>query len=421
MKKKAKHITIQLFVTVCALILLVLDSFSGVALGFDFDAVSKSVFIIIGEYKYSGYSVGSGFAIDENYIVTNAHVVAGTERIYIGSYSNDASANNIGDEYEAELVSMDSELDIAILRVSGVSFPPLTIGDINLVHLGDDVYAIGAPEGLPYSLTKGVVSSKSRMIENQSYIQTDVAINNGNSGGPLLNDVGEVIGVNTMKLSTAEGVGFSIPINTVLDYIDRNVINETDASQSYTSGTNEDAFNSLDIGETQRNASGAMLIPVALIIALVCGGIVAMISLSAGHHSDDEIDIAEIDQEAPSDKGSSKAIQNLRSAKDSAAGIRVLNGTMAGMRFTIADGQTVNVGKDLRLANVALDNTYNAVSRIHCTITYSACFDKYYVTDCSTNGTYFDNGLQFAKNVRVPIKRGCVLKLANENCRIKLL
>ena len=84
---------------------------------------------------------------------------------------------------------------------------------------GDDIYAIGAPKGMAYTLTKGGVSAKERMIGNKSYIQIDAAINEGNSGGPLLNDAGQVLGMNTLKMSDSEGIGLAIPVNRICEYL----------------------------------------------------------------------------------------------------------------------------------------------------------------------------------------------------------
>ncbi len=102
-------------------------------------------------------------------------------------------------------------------------------------------------------------------------------------------------------------------------------------------------------------------------------------------------------------------------------GIRVLTGNMAEQEFEIVDGQTVTVGKDPKLANILLDVSYNLVSRIHCTVTYSAKFDKYFVIDCSLNGTYFENGTRLTKNTRTPVTRGSVLKLADDSCLIRFI
>ena len=105
------------------------------------------------------------------------------------------------------------------MATNETTFTPLQTAGLSELNLGDDVYAIGAPNSLSYTLTKGVISSKERKVGSQSFIQTDAAINTGNSGGPLLNDAGKVIGVNSYKISNSEGIGLAIPIETVINYL----------------------------------------------------------------------------------------------------------------------------------------------------------------------------------------------------------
>ena len=152
----------------------------------------------------------------ENCIITNAHVVNNPDDITIVTYE--------GDEYPAGVVLMDTELDIAVLQVSGVSFQSLPAADMAQCNIGDDIYTIGAPNSMAYTLTKGVISAKERTIGTHTYIQIDAAVNSGNSGGPLLTDSGEVLGVNTLKMSDSEGIGLSIPITAVCQYLSDNGI-----------------------------------------------------------------------------------------------------------------------------------------------------------------------------------------------------
>lgn len=172
------------------------------AIGFDAEEVYKSVFVV-----YSGNSLGSGFAIGENCIVTNAHVIENVHSITLTSYE--------GDKYTASLLGIDEDKDIAVLAIKDASFPYLKMANLSTVKIGDDIYAIGAPKGMAYTLTKGTVSAKERIVENESFIQIDAAINEGNSGGPLLNDAGEVLGMNTMKMTDSEGIGLAIPADRI--------------------------------------------------------------------------------------------------------------------------------------------------------------------------------------------------------------
>jgi serine protease Do len=164
-------------------------------------------------------SLGSGFIIDtEGYIVTNHHVIKDADEINVKTNDNK--------EFKAKIIGSDPKTDIALLKIeSKTSLPFVRFGDSNKSRVGDWVIAIGNPFGLGGTVTAGIISSKFRDIDVQAdgliddYIQTDAAINGGNSGGPLLNSDGEVIGVNTAILpsmgGTNIGIGFASPSNTV--------------------------------------------------------------------------------------------------------------------------------------------------------------------------------------------------------------
>ncbi len=167
-------------------------------------------------------SLGSGFVIDKTgHIVTNYHVIQGAQQIQV-SFSGQ-------DEIDATVVGKDPSTDTAVLKIDAHAraLTPLTLGDSDAVTVGDSVYAIGNPFGFTRTLTTGVVSAVQRQIEAPNSlkidhaIQTDAAINHGNSGGPLLDAAGRVIGV-TSQISTGTtgqqgnlGIGFAVPVNTV--------------------------------------------------------------------------------------------------------------------------------------------------------------------------------------------------------------
>lgn len=176
------------------------------AIGFEAEQVYESVFVI-----YSGNSLGSGFAVGENCIVTNAHVIDNQRSITVETYG--------GTKHKASVLGMNEQLDIAVLIVKDAQFPYLDIADLSTMKTGDDIYAIGAPHGMAYTLTKGGISAKERTVGNQTYIQIDAPINEGNSGGPLLNDAGQVLGMNTLKMSDSEGIGLAIPVSRICDYL----------------------------------------------------------------------------------------------------------------------------------------------------------------------------------------------------------
>ena len=209
--KRLKHIIGVL----CSFIMLFAFSIDCFAMDFDAEVAYESIFVI-----YSGNYEGSGFAIGSNTVVTNAHVIGNRNDIKVKTYS--------GEEYKASIFLLNEALDIAILSVENAEFTPLEVGDCENIKVGEDIYAIGAPRSLDYTLTKGVISSKSRTIGFNRYIQIDAAINSGNSGGPLLNNAGQVIGVNSMKISDAEGIGLAIPISSVTSFMEGNDVTLTE-------------------------------------------------------------------------------------------------------------------------------------------------------------------------------------------------
>lgn len=192
----------------CIIVVAVLfaSALSAYAIGFEAERAYESVFVI-----YSGSSLGSGFAVGPNCIVTNAHVIGDVGNITVATYE--------GTEYNAFVLGMDEWLDIAVLMVKDVQFTYLEIADMSQMKTGDDIYAIGAPKGMAYTLTKGSISAKERLVGEQTYIQIDAAINEGNSGGPLMNDAGQVLGMNTLKMLDSEGIGLAIPISRVCQYL----------------------------------------------------------------------------------------------------------------------------------------------------------------------------------------------------------
>lgn len=159
-----------------------------------------------------GQGFGSGFIISEDgYVITNAHVVDNATEITVGLIDRR--------EYTAELIGMDKPSDIALLKLDATDLPVVKLGDSDDVTVGEWVLAIGSPFGFEYSATQGIVSAVARSLPADTYvpfIQTDVAVNPGNSGGPLFNTDGEVVGVNSQIYSRSggyQGLSFAIPIN----------------------------------------------------------------------------------------------------------------------------------------------------------------------------------------------------------------
>jgi serine protease Do len=168
------------------------------------------------------YSVGSGFIVDKSgYIMTNAHVVEDAVKITVKLES--------GDEYQARVVGTDEETDLAILKIdAGKDLPFVKLGNSDRARVGEWVLAIGSPFGLTKTVTAGIISQTRRETPStsafQKFIQTDAAINRGNSGGPLVNMDGEVIGINSqIATSTGDynGVGFALPSTEAANVYDQ--------------------------------------------------------------------------------------------------------------------------------------------------------------------------------------------------------
>lgn len=162
--------------------------------------------------------MGSGVIIrPDGYIVTNNHVVAGADRIEVTLENNKV--------YPARLVGTDPATDIALIKIEGEDFPTVPMGDSDGLRLGEWVLAIGSPYDLRSTITAGIVSAKGRSMPNydgqyrvESFIQTDAAVNPGNSGGALVNAAGELVGINTSIISLTgsyAGYSFAVPVNIV--------------------------------------------------------------------------------------------------------------------------------------------------------------------------------------------------------------
>ncbi|MBI2043582.1 trypsin-like peptidase domain-containing protein [Candidatus Pacearchaeota archaeon] len=161
---------------------------------------------------------GTGFIVDsEGYIVTNAHVLADSN----GNLASGIQAiTSDGNARSAEFIGYDGDLDIALLKISG-TWDALKFGDSNDVQVGEKVIAIGNPLGLQFSVSQGIVSAIHRQGSNglDAYIQTDAALNPGNSGGPLINVEGKVIGINNFKIGGGENLGFALESNYIVDAV----------------------------------------------------------------------------------------------------------------------------------------------------------------------------------------------------------
>ncbi|MCI8384220.1 MAG: PDZ domain-containing protein [Clostridia bacterium] len=180
---------------------------------------------ILSKSTESELGLGTGMIVTEDgYILSNSHV---TGEKYSKCYITLENGNN----YDGTVVWSDLDLDLSITKINAKNLEYVQLGDSNQIRVGETVYAIGNPIGFEFrrTVTSGIVSAKNRTIkieetDKSSYmtdlIQTDATINPGNSGGPLIYPNGEVLGINTVKISSAEGIGFAVPINIVKPIIE---------------------------------------------------------------------------------------------------------------------------------------------------------------------------------------------------------
>ncbi len=200
----------------------------------------------------AGQGQGSGFVYDaDGHIITNEHVIAGTSSVSVKFWN--------GKTFNARVVGTDASTDLAVLKVDAPvsQLFPLSLGDSSKLVVGDQVVAIGSPFGLEGTVTSGIVSALHREMTSPNQfaidnsIQTDAAINHGNSGGPLLNAQGKVVGVNSQIESNSggnEGVGFAVPSNTI-----RSI-----ASQLISSGKAEHAFLGVVLSDSSSQTGAAV-------------------------------------------------------------------------------------------------------------------------------------------------------------------
>ncbi len=218
------------------------------------------------EREFRKKGLGSGFIVSKNgYIVTNNHVISKAEDIQVVLYD--------GSRYTAEIVGQDVKTDLAVLKIKPEKkLKPVVFGDSDGLRIGDWVMAIGNPFGLGYTVTVGIVSAKGRSLGLGAYddfIQTDASLNPGNSGGPLFNLGGEVVGVNTAIAARGQGIGFSIPASMA-----KGVISQL-----------------MEKGEVVRGWLGVIIQPITQEIAE-----------SMGHESTDGALISDISPGSPAEK-----------------------------------------------------------------------------------------------------------------------
>jgi len=168
--------------------------------------------------------LGSGFFINaDGYLITNFHVIQGETEISVEVYHRRNGQLDRKTYKQVRIVAINKFQDLALLKIEDKDAPEfkyISLGNSDALSVGDPVFAIGSPMGLERTVTSGILSTKTRELEGELYLQTTAQINPGNSGGPLFNMAGEVIGVTNMKIMFGEGLGFAIPVELVKNFLD---------------------------------------------------------------------------------------------------------------------------------------------------------------------------------------------------------
>ena len=168
--------------------------------------------------------LGSGFFINaDGYLITNFHVIEGETEISVEVYRQNDDQLDRETYKQVKIIAINKFHDLALLHIEDKNAPKfkyVTLGSSDALSVGDAVFAIGSPLGLERTVTSGILSTKTRELEGELYLQTSTQINPGNSGGPLFNLAGEVVGVTNMKITFGEGLGFAIPAELVRSFLD---------------------------------------------------------------------------------------------------------------------------------------------------------------------------------------------------------
>lgn len=168
--------------------------------------------------------LGSGFFINaDGYLITNFHVIQGETEISVEVFRHDDGQLERDIYRKVRIVAINKFHDLALLHIEDKNAPKfkyVSLGRSDSLNVGDSVFAIGSPMGLERTVTQGIISTKTRELEGELYLQTTAQINPGNSGGPLFNLAGEVVGVTNMKITFGEGLGFAIPVELVKSFLE---------------------------------------------------------------------------------------------------------------------------------------------------------------------------------------------------------
>ncbi|MCP1574912.1 serine protease Do [Herbaspirillum rubrisubalbicans] len=279
------------------------------------------------------HGLGSGFIISpDGLILTNAHVVDGAQEVVVKLTDRR--------EFKAKVLGIDKQSDIAVIRIDAKNLPTVQIGDPSKVKVGQPVLAIGSPYGFDNTATAGIVSAKSRSLPDDNYvpfIQTDVAVNPGNSGGPLFDLNGQVIGINSQIYSQTggfQGLSFSIPIDVAMK-VEQQLVTHGKVTRGRLGVSVQDLNQALSESFGLKKAEGALVSSVekgspADKAGLEAGDVILSFD---GHAIDHSVDLPTlVGDTAP---GSTKPMQVMRAGK-----VRIINVTVGEMKQAKSDAKT---------------------------------------------------------------------------------
>ncbi len=211
----------------------------------------------------TGSALGSGFIINpQGYVLTNRHVVNGASVVQVELDS--------GQSYAAQVVGVSREDDIAIVQLPVHNLPVAALGDSSRVQQGQSIVAIGSPLGLKHTATRGIISNTNVDIDGHAFLQTDAPLNPGNSGGPLIDTHGRIIGINTMISKGGQGIGFAIPINAVAKLLEAHGIAVvSDLSNHLLALKTTGRTSQAAVPEATGRASAAIWLIIILLLALI--------------------------------------------------------------------------------------------------------------------------------------------------------
>lgn len=381
-------------------------------------SMKKSVVRVVCASSGGEAGTGSGFAVGNGReFITNWHVVDNTKwgwEVFI--------FDNNGEQISCEVIDGDNEKDIALLRIdSGVTIQPVVFADIKEIETGDDLYAMGFPGASDIggyasatkrediTVTKGILS-RIMTFRGVNYLQTDAAVNPGNSGGPLYNDKGEVIGINTAvaneRAEGVEGVAWAVRIDEIFPMLERNSIKysiagRTEAQPSQSKSETETAEKENKESEKvnpqggqdkqedkgTKDDSGDALLGFVVIIAVI-GAIAAL-------------------------------VVHIRGRWKRGAYVTGVSGVFSGMEYSVGKAPFV-VGRIPDVCTIVFPESFPLISREHLKIVYDSVTDFYWITDVSSNGTYLD-GVRLVRDKRYILNNGSIIGLAGQEQLLRFI